>query len=247
MRRILWFLQRGTAILVAAGLVWHLFRQHASPEAFSTGLTVWWAFQNPWMQAAYIVMLLAAVLHLSIGLGTVIYDYIAPGGLRRICLAFLMIAAIGLSAWGLWNVLRPGMKLETVLTHYAHNGLPLGTSSGSPPGMLPKKGYDLARDEQTELRVLRCLAERFLVAQRDNQWQEIFSSGSRFDAWCLAQLVGEPSGCGGRTIFASHADFARWAIQVRIQDARRRLKDANPHRIQAAKETLTRLGSNHVR
>lgn len=247
MRRTLWYVQRASAIIVAAGLVWHLFRQHASPEAFSTGLTVWWAFQNPWMQGAYILMLLAAVVHLGIGLGTATYDYVPPGRLRQICLVFLLFASTGLASWGLWNVLRPGMKIETVLARYAQDGFPRGTSSGSPPGMLPHKSYDMARDETTELRIFRCLAERFLVANTDTVWQEIFSSGTRFDTWCLAQQSGEPCGCGGGTIFATHADFARWAMKVRSQDALRRLQSPDPCVVQAAQETLLRLGTHHAR
>lgn len=246
MRRTLWILQRASAIIVAAGLVWHLFRQHASPEAFSTGLTVWWAFQNPWMQWAYILMLLAAVVHLSIGLGTVTYDSVPPGRLRRLCLIFLILSSTSLALWGLWNVLRPGMKQETILARYAQDGLPRGSTSGSPPGMLPQKTYDLAQDEATELRILRCLAERFLVANSDTLWHEVFPSGPRFDAWCLAQQSGEPCGCGAKGIFASHAEYARWAMQVRIQDAKRRLKHPDSRVAQAAQETLTRLGAIHA-
>jgi succinate dehydrogenase / fumarate reductase membrane anchor subunit len=261
--RFAWMLQRVSALLLIPLAFGHFFLQHFTADAVSTGLATSFRLHEPLWVAYYAVFVTLVLFHGVNGLIGVINDY-APKQLSRGLIAVVLWSlAAFFGALGMRNLLAPAHNLDSAKSWYAQYGFPDGESAGNPPNVLWKPRYEFGDDELRELNLLyHYLSHQthLTVTERNealavfgDAGKDINKGGERFDAWCL-KVIGErdqrlpdTEERGRHRIFSSSYEFARWAVAVRVSDAKARKARADRENRaelgQAADAVLARLGA----
>jgi succinate dehydrogenase / fumarate reductase, membrane anchor subunit len=239
---IQWVMQRVSAMLLVGLAGVHFGLQHFTSDAVSTGLTVAARLNNPYWQAYYIIFITLAMYHGINGVVGIIRDYNPRRGLRVGAEILLWTLAAYFMVLGIKNVASP-VALGTVKESYAERGFPKGESPGNPPTF--PISYDF-RDELRELALLEYYLEHHVHRTEAASLGEVFAhdpkvqlstlgkedatthvaaSGAAFDAW-IANTVAlgpvDPQQRKRLKTFSSSYEFAVWAAQVRLADAKLR-------------------------
>jgi succinate dehydrogenase / fumarate reductase, membrane anchor subunit len=94
-----WFVQRVTAVIIAAYLAFLLLVLATQPPFdFITWRSV---FTHTWMRVPTFVCLLAVYLHAWFGMRDILMDYIKPTALR---LCLMVLVSVALVAYTTWTV-----------------------------------------------------------------------------------------------------------------------------------------------
>jgi succinate dehydrogenase / fumarate reductase membrane anchor subunit len=246
-----WLMQRVSAMLLVGMAALHFALQHFTTDAVSTGLTVAARLNNPYWQAFYVVFLVLALYHGINGAVGIVRDYNPRRPVRILIEGALWALAAYFAMLGVRNVVSP-VPLGTVKESYAVRGFPAGISHGNPPAT------PVAYDFRAELREL-ALMEYYLAhhvhrsddtalavvfghdpAVRLDQLPEaearaaVAASGSAFDRWLLARISAGPARPEDRqrgSMFSHTYEFAVWAAQVRLANARLRNDAATTARL----------------
>ncbi len=239
---IQWIMQRVSAMLLVGLAGVHFGLQHFTSDAVSTGLTVASRLNNPYWQAYYIIFIALAMYHGINGVVGIVRDYNPRRGLRIGAEFVLWSLAAYFMVLGIKNVASP-VPLGAVKESYAERGFPKGESPGNPPTYAIS--YDF-RDELRELALLEYYLEhhvnrteaaslgevfghdasvRLLNLDKDEAARKVAASGAAFDAW-IANTVAlgpvDPQHRKRLKTFSSSYEFAVWAGQVRVADAKLR-------------------------
>ncbi len=240
-----WVMQRVSAMLLLGFAALHFGLQHFTSDAVSTGLTVATRLNNPYWQAYYIVFIVLAMYHGINGVVGIVRDYNPRRGLRVGGEILLWSLAAFFVVLGLRNVVSP-VPLGMVKESYAARGFAKGESPGNPPSL--PMAYDF-RDELRELALLEYYLEHHVHRTEGAPLTEVFAhkadvrlqalqpaealaavaaSGAAFDAWAKGVIVNGPIDPALRrrlSAFSSSYEFAVWAAQVRVANARLRGDD----------------------
>jgi succinate dehydrogenase / fumarate reductase membrane anchor subunit len=242
--QVQWVMQRVSAILLVGMAGLHFGLQHFTSDAVSTGLTVATRLNNPYWQAYYVVFIVLALYHGINGVVGIVRDYNPPRRARVATEVVLWSLAAFFCALGIRNVISP-VPLGTVKESYAARGFPKGESPGNPPSFAI--AYDF-RDELRELAMLEYYLEnhvhrteaaplgeifahdpsvRLLGMEKDAAEKRVAASGEAFDRWLLEVLKNGPIAPEARhrlSAFSSSYEFAVWAGNVRLSNARLRAR-----------------------
>lgn len=237
-----WVMQRVSAMLLVGLAGLHFALQHFTSDAVSTGLTVATRLNNPYWQAYYIIFITLAMYHGINGVVGIIRDYNPRRGLRVGAEVLLWSLAAFFVALGIKNVASP-VPLAAVKESYAERGFPKGESPGNPPSI--PMAYDF-RDELRELALLEYYLEHHVHRTEGAPLSEVFAHdpavrlmnldkaeaakqvsacGAAFDAWAANVIALGPVDPQQRKrlkTFSSSYEFAVWAAQVRLADAKLR-------------------------
>ncbi len=240
--QVQWIMQRVSAVLLVGFAALHFGLQHFTSDAVSTGLTVATRLNNPYWQAYYIVFITLAMYHGINGVVGIIRDYNPRRSLRVPAEFVLWSLALFFVVLGMRNVVSP-VPLGTVKESYAERGFAKGESPGNPPSL--PMAYDF-RAELRELALLEYylghhvqrtegapLAEvfahkaeiRLADLNADQAKAAVAASGAAFDAWAKGVIANGPVDPALRhrlSAFSSSYEFAVWAANVRVADAKLR-------------------------
>jgi len=246
-----WIMQRVSALLLIGLAFGHFGLQHFTTDAVSTGLTVAARFNSPYWQGYYVLFIALALYHGINGVVGILRDYNPRPLPRVLCEVALWTLAAFWGGRGIINVVTP-RPLGEVKEFYAVNGLPLGETRGSPPGISGVKRYDFGAEERELPMLLHYLAHhvgRSEKAPLPAAGVPVAASaavrGKVFDEWALARVSEGPTPPERRDreeIFSSTYEFAVWALRVREADALRRKRAGDT----AATDVLGRIGGANV-
>ncbi len=244
--QVQWIMQRVSAILLVGFAGIHFGLQHFTSDAVSTGLTVATRLNNPYWQAYYIVFITLVMYHGINGVVGIIRDYNPRRSLRVPAEFVLWSLALFFVVLGMRNVTAP-VPLGTVKESYAARGFPKGESSGNPPTFAI--AYDF-RDELRELALMEYYLEhhtnrsegaplaevfahdpavRLTTMKPEDAEKRVAACGEAFDRWARNVMTNGPVDPQRRqrlTTFSSSYEFAVWAANVRMANAKLRADQA---------------------
>lgn len=237
-----WYMQRVSAVLLIGFAGGHFALQHFTSDAVSTGLTVAARLNDPFWQAYYAAFMVLAMYHGINGAVGIVHDYNPPRPWRVAIEIVLWSLAAFFAVLGIRNVVSP-VPLAAVKESYAARGFPAGDSRGNPPSL--PRAYDF-RDELRELALLEYYLEHHTHRTEGAPLAEVFAhrpevrlrelppeaaraavaaSGEAFDRWAQGVIAAGPVPPAQRRrgkAFSSSYEFAVWAAQVRVANARAR-------------------------